>query len=353
MSEIFEGIPAGNDVLTENGYLPVEDLKENDKIICAAGWGNTAISKIRKIKKQKYSGNCVKINIDSKKHITLPQKHICFSKFDTSVNTYYIVMIYRQEKGWRIGLETDIRGLNKHNLNYDDKYWILDISCDEGEAVFFQHLYSYRFGIPMVDFEVKNDKFNFSQDSIDKVFEIIETEERSLKVFEELNMFRDYPYYIAPNKKFGTKLLTLIMFGDKDKKEEEEWHSHRIYVNVDHNKISYGKTSIMDPGNRSAWNINTVRSDYDELINFANVLASFEELEIIKRSQLTPATPFFYFPASHIKKTMVLPLFNKKEKKITEKQVEKVATRDFDGDVFSLEIENLRNCIVNDVVLYC
>ncbi|MFA5478389.1 MAG: hypothetical protein WC002_05910 [Candidatus Muiribacteriota bacterium] len=352
MSDRQEGLLAGNDILTENGYISIGELKEKDKVICAGGWGQVAVSKIKKIKKEKYKGQVVEFLVEGKKKIRMLPKQVCFSKFDFTGNAYYIVLIYRQQKGWRIGLETDMRGLNKQNLNYDDKFWVLDILQDEMEAIYFQHLYSYRFGIPMVNFESKNDKFNFNQDFIDKIFTIIDTEERAEQVFDELSMYRDYPYYIAPNKQFGTKLLTIIMFGNKERAPEDEWHLHRIYVNVDHNKISYGKTSIIDPASKSAWNINTIRKDYDELNNFANVLAGFEELEIIRRSQLTSQSPFFYFPATHLKKTMLLPVYNKKEKKIDEKRIENVSMGEYEGEVYSIEVENLRNLVANDILVY-
>ncbi|MFW5782420.1 MAG: hypothetical protein ACOCWO_03935, partial [Candidatus Muiribacteriaceae bacterium] len=280
MSERVDGIISGNDILTENGYVAIEEIKETDRLICCSGWSEVGSAGIKKIRKDKYEGNVLDIDVEGKKRVSVIPKQICFSKFDFSVNAYYIILMYRQSKGFRIGLETDLRGMSKTNINYDDNYWILDITYEEQEAVFFQHLYAYRFGIPMISFESKSDKFNFPQESIDRVFDIIDTEERAMHVFEKLYMYRDYPYYIAPNKQFGTKLLTLIMFGDKAPENEEAWHGHRIFVNVDHNKINFGKTSILDPSNRSAWNINTVRKDYDELNNFANVLASFEELEM-------------------------------------------------------------------------
>ncbi|MGM0608272.1 MAG: hypothetical protein ACQESP_07630 [Candidatus Muiribacteriota bacterium] len=353
MSDKHEGLLAGNDILTPDGYIDIAELKEKDKVVCSSGWGNISTSKIKKLKKEKYKGPVVEISSEGKKKVKVLPKQVCFSKFDFSSNAYYIVLILRNGKGWRVGLETDMRGMNKHQLNYDDKYWVLDITYDESEAIFFQHLYSYRFGLPMVNFESKFDKFNFSPEHIERVYEIINTKERADMLFEELGMYDDYPYYIAPNKKFGTKLLTIIMFGNKDKREDDQWNPHRIFVNVDHNKISFGKTSITDPGVKSAWNINTVRKDYDELNNFANVLAGFEELEIIRRSQLTSGNPFFYFPATHIKKSMLFPVYNKKEKKVYEKQVEKVKISDYDGDIYHIEVENLRNLIANDVIIYC
>ena len=352
MSAILEGLVTGNDILTQNGYIGIEELKEKDTLLSCCGFGNVMPTKIRSLKKEKYSGPIVEISIEGRKKIKVLPKQVCFSKFDTSGTNYFITLIKREKTGWRIGQETDIRGLNKHHINYEDKHFILDICHDETEANFMQHIYSYKYGIPMADFEAKNDKFSFPQEMLDRIFKIIPTEERAVQILEDLNMYKDYPYFIAPNKQFGTRLLTLIMFGNKELEEDDRWHPHRIFVNIDHNKINFGKTSLLDPANKSAWNINTTRKDYDEIVNFANVLASFEDLEIIMRSQLTPSTPFFFFPASHIRRTMQLAVFNRKEKVLKEKYVEKVQIKDYSGDVFNVEVENLRNCIINDIAVY-
>jgi|GEM_PF-6974839 len=352
MSEIFEGLVSGNDILTQNGYIGVEELKEKDTLLSCSGFGQVIPTKIRSLKKEKYSGPAVEISVEGRKKITVLPKQVCFSKFDTSGTNYFIVLIHRDNIGWRIGLETDIRGLNKHHINYEDEHFVLDICQDETEANFLQHVYSYKYGMPMVNFQTKNDKFSFPQEMIDKIFAIIETDERAMQILEDLNMYDDYPYFIAPNKQFGTRLLTLIMFGNKELTEEDKWHSHRIFVNIDHNRINFGKASLVDPANKSAWNINTTRTDYDEIVNFASVLAGFEDLEIIMRSQITNSSPFFFFPASHIRRTMQMAVYNRKEKVLKEKFVEKVRIKEFSGDIFNLEVEDLRNCIINDIAIY-
>ncbi|MDD3224715.1 MAG: 3'-5' exonuclease [Clostridium sp.] len=70
-----------------NGKLvPIENVKENDEIICAAGKGETTFAHVQKVSRKKYSGILLRIKTEGKKIITGTPNHIGFAKLNEILN---------------------------------------------------------------------------------------------------------------------------------------------------------------------------------------------------------------------------------------------------------------------------
>ncbi|WP_165442865.1 UvrD-helicase domain-containing protein [Senegalia massiliensis] len=126
-----------------------------------------------------------------------------------------------------------------------------------------------------------------------------------------------------PNKK-----IYIDFFGSKEN-NNEGYYNHVVQFN---NKPTYIE-------------------EYDEALTYSKKIISLEDdIEIIKRARLTKDTTFNYMPASHIRPSMSIPIYEDGE--IVDDIVEEVNVLDYEGYVYDISVPNLRQYISNDIVVH-
>lgn len=358
-------IVEGTKVLTDEGEIPVERITYDHNLICAAGRGNTLPGKPDKIMKKDYTGPIVKIKTKSGKEIKATPNHIGFAKLNPQSGVYYVYLMYKKGKGYRIGQTQGVRSRKgeivnglfvRLNQEHGDKMWILRVCLSKEEAAFYEQLLCFKYGIPTTVFHGIGRSISLSQPYINRIFDEIDTEKAAATLMKELMLFEEYPHHVCNaviRGQTARQIINITTFGGRKTGTDAGWCSHRICLNTSGEalKCQVGSSFPVRDGNRNTWRIETERKDYDEADAYAVKIAGVDEnLEILKRARLTEETSYSYMPFSHMRPTMSIPVFC--DGRIVEDIIETVEFENYEGSVFDLSVPHFRQYISSGIVIH-
>lgn len=356
----------GTKIRTENGEKPVEDLVGGDVLICASGRGNVMKGTAEKIISKKYSGPVIKITTQRGTKLQATPNHIGFAKLNARPDIYFVYLMYKRGKGYRIGQTQGVRSRKGETTNgiffrlnqeHGDKMWILEICESREKACFLEQLYAFKYGIPTTVFHDKGRDSAITQKSIDAIFNEIDTEARAEELMEDLMIFPEYPHHICNAVIRGEtvrQIINISAFGGGKTGRDSGWYGHRISLNTSGEglKGEYKEERIpVRSGQRNTWRIETERIEYDEANSYATKIAALgEEMEIVKKARLTDETSFNYMPFSHMKPSMTVAVFQ--DGRIVEDIITNVEVLWYNGNVFDISVPKLRQYIANGMAVH-
>lgn len=357
----------GMKVNTPNGEVKIEELEEKNEVYSAGGCGKVMTGTIDAIMKKKYHGAIVNIKTENGKELKLTPNHIMFSKLNPDPGSFYIYLMYKKELGYTIGQTQGFRSNAKEeiknglavkiNQENGDKAWILRVCKSKEEATYYETLYSTKYGIPTIAFHIRGRKTSLTQEAINNLFNEIDTRHNVIKLMDDLLIFEEYPHIrpgVGVRENTFREIVNLTYFGGKVTDVDSGWHTHRINFNTSRDEIrekTIENQFNTRKGQRNTWRIETERKDYDEAYKLATeIIALEEDIEISKRARLSKDVTFDFMPASHIKPSMSVAIYNNGE--ITEEIVSEVSIEEYDGYVYDLSIPNLRQFICEGIVVH-
>lgn len=364
-------LPAGIKIQTQLGTKKIEELKKGDNVIAASGRGSTMISKVSHIGKRFFQGNLIQAKTKNGRVIQATPNHILFARLGMKSGLHYVYLMYRKDKGYRIGIASHARsdgaelkiGLQvRSNQENAHKMWVLKVCQDRNEAYYWESYFSTAYGIPTSVFHVRGRRMRMSQEYIDKLFQDIDTNENVQKLFEELEINFKYPHFIPQ----GTyrNIVNLRYFGDGRITKESPWYAHRVDLWSSDTKLAkqlkklgYNPRILTRENSNHNWRVGINRLQYDDIQEVAQKLSeSANGAEIVTGAFLvnkgnSPLTQkFSLMPASHLHPSMIVAI--EKDGKIIEDEIVEVTRKPYKGAVYDFEVENLHNYIANGVVVH-
>jgi len=361
-------LPKGTKVLTPNGYKNIEEIKQGEEILTAGGHSRVLVSTVDRVKPNFYRGTLVKIKTEKGKYLEATPNHILYGKVNPLPEKYFVYLMYRQDKGYRIGISVgqrnsgerrkNIFGLQvRSNQEMADRMWVLRVCDSKSEAAFYEVLYSNKYGIPTLVFHLSG-RYGmcFSQDQIDRLYEEIDTPERVKPIFKEFNLFFEYPHF-RPKSRFEANRFTLnlIKFGDGRTTQNAPWGGHRLQFGTTEESIrpTFEQAGLpCRDGRCRTWRMETALVSYADAFSVAeNILQIDSRIDLLKKAALVKEHKSFYeFPASHFHAGMSIAVYENGE--IIEDTVKKVKLAEYEGEVFDLDIANTHNFIAENVVTH-
>lgn len=352
-------------ISTEYGSKRIDELKEDDNILVASGRGKTTIAPIDSISVNDVNKEIIKIVTQSGKTLKLTPEHILFSKIEPLEDKYYVYLMYRKDKGYRIGRTSSIRNRKSKKTNgfevrlnqeRGEKIWLLEsLSCLE-ESIYYEQYYSYKYGIPQYRFE--SEGVALSQNGIDKLFASIDTNSRAEQLLHDKGLFLEYPHHTPQaTTRFNrdTKRIMFNMFGEK-RKGYEARHTINICCK-DENFFNLSK-EILNRGYKKDdyYMIKKASLNYDELMEDVNLLEekinNSYNYNIDYNARLTLKDKNYKLtPASNIMKDFIVCVKDENNE-IVEEKVTSVEKFNYNGKVYDLNINNYRNYIANGIVVH-
>jgi DNA helicase-2/ATP-dependent DNA helicase PcrA len=361
--------PVGTSIQTPHGQKNIELVKKGDTVIAASGRGSTLVSHISHVGKRTFKGNLVKVATCTGLTIKLTPNHIVFARLGLRPGLHYVYLMYRKDKGYRIGIASHARsdgvsselkiGLQvRSNQENADKVWILKVCKDRNEAHYWEAFYATTYGIPTTVFHVRGRRMRMSQEYIDRLFEGIDTDTNANELMTDLGMDLQYPHYV-PQGTFRN-IVNLRYFGDGRRTEESPWHAHRVDLWSSDPKLAAQLRAFgYNPRIRSRnnWRVGINRLQYDSIQEVAQRLSEFaNDAEInvgaflVDKDEHPLAQRFNLMPASHLHPSMIVAI--EVNGQIIEDEIVEVHAEPYQGTVYDLEVENLHNYIANGMVVH-
>ncbi|MBU1292425.1 UvrD-helicase domain-containing protein [Patescibacteria group bacterium] len=361
-------LPGQTKINTPKGLKRIDQLKIGDQIIAAGGRNQTCEALITRINKNKYSGDLIKIHTKNKNTLTLTPNHIIFLRLSLNSNIYYTYLMFRKDKGYRIGVakgkRKELRGteqiglLVRTNQEKADKVWILKVCYSRNEAAYWESYYSFNYGIPTIVFFTDGRKMKFTQELIDKLYKNIDTEKRAHELMDDLYFNRDYPHFSPQgvSKKNESKRIKMrvTMFSDNRKTITSPWGLSRVSINTSDLKLKKIIEKLgfsVRKGKSKDWVTEIARVDYGEIEKIAKEIKKADNrLDVLRTALLTENKRYLFQPAGQAHPTMIIPI--EKNGKIIEDEIIKVEKIKYKGDVYDLDVKNVHNYIASGFVVH-
>jgi len=360
-------LPPGTLVATNKGKRKIEDLKKGDSVVSGGGNGDVCEMEITAVKKFTHKGPLVKITTTDGDVLRSTPNHILFIRPDLTAASYFVYLMYRKDKGYRIGLAKSSRwgprgkrqiGLSvRGNQEKADKMWILRVCSNRAEAEYYEYYYSFTYGIPTLVFDTAGRSMKIGQAYIDKLFSEIDTIGRAETLMEKEMLYFDYPHWLPQGTiRHSAKRLRvrLTLFDDRRKSLASPWGMSRISLNT-RDKALRGAIEKCGfktrKGKNRDWRFECARLRYKDLDKILNAIQKIDaDIECVQSACLTKDKRLYFQPAGHARPTMAIAVL--RNGKVEEKIIKKVEFEDYDGPVYDLNVENVHNYIANDFVVH-
>lgn len=369
VGDVDQCLPPDTKIKTVKGEKKIKDIKKGDVILGASGNGGTCEALVSEVKEKKYEGGILEIKTENGHSVNMTPEHILFARLAMAENEFYVYLMYRRDKGFRIGQAKSVRRnsagesalglLVRCNQEKADKMWVLKMCKTRSEATYWEIFFSSSYGIPSLVFLTGGRKMAIKQGAIDKIFMEIDTRNRAEKLFNETGMSFDYPHYFPQgttrtNTERERLNIKLSMFGDRRKSLVHPWGMSRVSINttdpvLKRNLEKSGFTTRK--GKRKDWRLEMARLDYSEAENIANKIRDLKpDLTIVKNAFVTTGKKMLFQPASNIISGMVV--VGMKDGRVVEEKVVSVVRKQYTGNVYDLNVKNIHNYIANGVVVH-
>ncbi|MDZ7786519.1 MAG: 3'-5' exonuclease [Candidatus Saccharibacteria bacterium] len=362
----WQCLPAGSLVETGDGGKKIENVKAGDVVKSASGYGKSSKFKVNKLRSFDFKGDLVRIKTESGKVLTATPNHIMFSRWGVT-EKYYVYLMYKKDKGYRIGLVKGSRfdgkkhdvGLRvRANQERAERMWVLKVCDSQEEGAYHEALLAYKYGIPMLVFHAyPNRAMKLGQQYIDKLFKRIDTEDRAKALFNDQGLSFEYPHFAPQATSRGDIQrinLNVVLFGDKRVTVRSPWSASRLSANTTNPE---DLTVLKEAGVtvRSA-KAGTFRAevhnlDYGKIENISQSIAANgqNELQVVKSAFMTNSK-FMFLPAGQLHPDMLLPVVSKD--KVVEDKIVSVEKVKHNGKVYDLDIDKVHNYSANGVIVH-
>jgi DNA helicase-2/ATP-dependent DNA helicase PcrA len=359
--------PAGTKIETPHGRKKIELLKIGDEVIAASGRGSIMTSHVSHVGKRAFKGTLVKAKTRNGHIIKATPNHIIFTRLGMNPGWHYVYLMYRKDKGYRIGVASHARsdgsalkiGLQvRSNQENANKMWVLKVCQDRSEAHYWEAYFSAAYGIPTSVFHVRGRRMRMSQEYIDRLFKEVDTDTSSRQLLNDLEMDLKYPHFTPQGT--SRSIINLRYFGDGRITEESPWHAHRVDLWSSDPKLAKQLKSLgYNPRirNRDNWRVGINRLHYDDIQEVAQKLSEAADgaeivtgAFLVDRGNSPLAARFNLMPASHLHPSMIVAI--EKDGQIMEDEIIEVSHEPYQGTVYDFEVENLHNYIANGVVVH-
>jgi DNA helicase-2/ATP-dependent DNA helicase PcrA len=358
-------LPPHAEVLTPSGPRAIASLREGDAVVAGAGWGSTARAAVTKVMTRRHRGRMLRIRLRSGRTLEATPNHVCFARVDPVRGMHYAYLMWRRDKGFRIGVTSGVRAheagvfLNGVQVRtaqeVADALWILHATADPAEARYHEQRISVRYGIPTMVFHVRGRRMALDQTWIDRLYAEIDTDAAATALMRDLDLDPRYPHHRAAALVRGEKVrrhVQFTMFGDPRPHSLRPWHEHRVQLVTSDRQLEERARDRFPvrSGSRGTWRIETSRKSYDEGLELAHAICDLDALDLVERARLTRGKAFHLMPASHLRAGMAVPVVAADG--VVEDVVESVSSDEYDGLVYDLSIDELHNFSAGGVLVH-
>lgn len=362
----WQCLPPSTLIATANGNKPIKDVKKDELVRSASGYGRSHLFPVLASKKFSFNGKLVSITTRSGRQLACTPNHLLFASW-AKTEAYFVYLMYSCPYGYRIGTAKGTRfdgkkddiGLRvRANQERADRMWILEVCASREEAVKTEALLAYRYGLPMLVFHAyANRAMALTQNSIDEIYRQIDTEARAKELMVDRRLAFDYPHFLPQaTSRNGLKRVNvnIVLFGDKRTTVSSPWSASRLSANTSERQdlTAFEKAGL----NVRSGQAGTFRSEAHNL-DFAKIEQLLEKIQTSDDADLTISKygyltdkRFSFLPASQIHPHMVLPSLDGTQ--IVEEEVVEVSERDYNGLVYDLDVAKVHNFVAGGFAVH-
>jgi DNA helicase-2/ATP-dependent DNA helicase PcrA len=360
-------LPSDAKIYCGHKMLEIKDVREDTRIVASSGWGETADADVKDVFVNNVSATpLLQITTNRGAVLRCTPDQLCFGRFNPTLRTYTLYLHERSSLGFRIGLTSDIiheaLGMMTANAKLDgkrsftDRIWVIENNPNLTLSTFMHKLVMAKYGLPDIPFNSKHKDSMLSDELIKKLFDSIDTPVGGKELLRDSNMFIEHPHMtlkLSDSDNPNSNSVQFVIFGGKEKGSSGHYpHLIQIQGISDPNSADQFKIARRQRSNHGLWYLEVTREDLEEAELFVKTVSNLDDLEVVKKIQLTKKAAYYVLPASHLKRGMLVPVLNTRGV-IEEDVVNKIEIFDYDGPLYDLQVNQLHNFITGQWVVMC
>jgi hypothetical protein len=351
-------------ILCGNEIRPIRDVREEGLVSGACGWSEMAETQVADVFVQfDYRGPLFTITTSRGACIRCSPDHTCFGRLNPLSRHYQVYLMERSSMGYRVGMSQEltkeimalqsIRNDLEDKTEIIDRVWIMESTDSLPRAVFLEKYAMFHYGLPNFPFSGKHTMTDLSDEMIRELFSRIDTPVRGRNMLKDAHMYEEFPHITLRMAKAGgqsSSAIQFIVFGGNERPSRKRNFSHLIMIDssvqlsqAEHRQFKRRM------GQRGIWHLEVTREDLEEAQLFVKTLSCLDNLQIVKKIQLTKKAPFYIIPASHLKVGMLVPIVGRNG--IEEDIVTSITVSNYEGQLFDLKTSELFNYIAGEWVV--
>ncbi len=359
----WQCLPKGVLVKTPKGQVAIEDIAQGDAVMAASGYGHTHEARVSSRKEFDYDGELIRLTTASGIVTRATPNHLLFGRFE-STDRYLVYLMYASAKGFRIGIAKGTRydgrkddiGLRvRANQERAERMWVLETCATKQDAQYYEALYAYRYGIPMMVFHAyANRSMALTQKHIDTLYAGIDTVTRAHELMRELGIDFDYPHFLPQATTRGEikrANVNVVLFGDKRKTTSSPWSASRLSVNTT-------DSGLLETFRAAGYSVRTARAGTWRVelhnLDYGTIEAALEVLDArkitVSRYAFMTDQKFIFLPASQFHVGMSVPI--EQGGRIIGDKIVRVERVAYVGKVYDLDVEKVHNYLAEGMVVH-
>ncbi len=351
-------------ILTGNETRVLKEFRENNTVVASVGWGQTGSDKVLDVYVQfDYRGSLIRLTTRRGHVLTATPDHPCFGRLDPGNHLHYFYLMERSSLGYRLGLTQNLMQdlLTQQKVETDlfnpqdvqDRVWIIEATDSTQQAQYMLRYATFRYGLPDIPFRARGGALELSDSMIRDIFDRIDTPSRARQLLADSLMFEAHPHVmvkLSASAEARSSAVQFVLFGGERRGKELGCYEHLIRVDGSVAMKDQMREQFQRRMTRQGfWHLEVTRGDLEEAQLFVKTLSALDNLQVIKKIQLTRNAPFYILPASHIKLGMVVPVIGTKG--VEEDAVVKVSTEEYKGPLYDLKVGALNNYVADGLVV--
>jgi DNA helicase-2/ATP-dependent DNA helicase PcrA len=349
-------LPPGTLVDTPDGPRPIETIEPGELVVGAGQRPESRCEVVTHIERGSYSGRLVELTAGGRTVAATPQ-HLVPMRLVARPDTWLVYLMYRADRGWRVGRTVGARpfqkGVAKHGLfvrtnqEHADAAWILRVCDSTPEAAYFESFYAAEYGLPTVCFHDVGRGLAMNEAWLRRLYESIDTETRAKQLLADLELSPEFPHH-RPQNGARRNTVNLTMFSDARAEvgyHRVQWSSNRDDVAARLRGAGYQLRS----GKSASLRYETVYKSYAEALADAKGVAAAGGLDI-RRRMAHGGVIYDLMPIANARPGMdVLVAAGVGFDAVP---VTDVATRDYSGPVFDLEVDRVHTYVADGLLVH-
>ncbi|MBE9141180.1 UvrD-helicase domain-containing protein [Nodosilinea sp. LEGE 07088] len=354
-------LPPDTDILTPQGNVPIQSLQVGDEVLSTLGQKTLYPAKITHIQKGQFKGKLWCVRAGNRILRGTPH-HILMARMVPLLDCYYVYLMFRQDRGYRIGLTTGQRSndYGKKEIGFKvrvaqenaDKLWVLKATDSYEEAAYYEAYFAAQYGLPTMVFHAKGRKLSISDETIFKLFSELDTFTKAEALMQDLWLHPDFPHY-RPQNGLRRQTINLTMFGNVRKERLHpkadhriQWSSNRADIAANFAEAGYPIRPGKLPG---TYRYETARTSYPEAVSIVKAAAGAGGLDIRRRAQIDGEI-YNFLPLSHLHPGMKVLL--DVDGQLEEHNVSDVWQENYDGEVYDLEVDRSHSYVAEGLLVH-
>ncbi|MES2463463.1 MAG: UvrD-helicase domain-containing protein, partial [Armatimonadota bacterium] len=357
-------LPPETLISTPDGPKPICQISEGDTVQATGGGATLRTAAVAHVHQSHYEGKLYSVRSGDTVALRGTPQHIVFARMHAREDLHYVYLMYRADRGFRIGVTKSMRRGWKGGVSHDqhgfivrsnqehaDKMWILKSASSDDEARYWEAYFAAHYGLPTVVFHSIGREGVFGGDKwIHRLYTELDTEAAAGRLFADLGMSFDFPHH-RPQGGARRQTVVVTMFGGY--RTSRDWvGDHRIQWCARREDIAAklrAEGFAVRDSKLSGFKMETCRGSYTDAVQLTKDAARAGGMETAYRARIAGET-YLQCPLSHVRPGM--RILTEKDDVLQEVEVDEISSEAYSGPVYDLEVERLHNYVAGGMLVH-